>query len=132
MYKIQDFNFFSYFLFSIFDHALPSRNQHIFAALNEILQGLKIKQGLNSVASLTSNLHIWPDFHGNRSPLADPNLRGMVSIAKFLFLVQTPKQFYFYDKGICSQDYTYTLLYKDRDYGYILMSVTKMERLKTI
>lgn len=55
------------------------RHQHIFATLNEILQDLKIKQGLNSVASLTSNLHIWPDFHGNRSPLADPNLRGMIS-----------------------------------------------------
>uniref|UniRef100_A0AAY4AVY3 FGGY carbohydrate kinase domain-containing protein n=1 Tax=Denticeps clupeoides TaxID=299321 RepID=A0AAY4AVY3_9TELE len=27
---------------------------------------------------LTSNLHVWPDFHGNRSPLADPALKGMV------------------------------------------------------
>lgn len=28
---------------------------------------------------LTSSLHVWPDFHGNRSPLADPTLKGMVS-----------------------------------------------------
>jgi FGGY-family pentulose kinase len=30
-------------------------------------------------AQLTRNVHIYPDFHGNRSPLADPTLRGMVS-----------------------------------------------------
>ena len=30
-------------------------------------------------AQLTRNLHIYPDFHGNRSPLADPTLRGMIS-----------------------------------------------------
>ncbi|TKS80182.1 FGGY carbohydrate kinase domain-containing protein [Collichthys lucidus] len=27
---------------------------------------------------LASSLHVWPDFHGNRSPLADPSLKGMV------------------------------------------------------
>ena len=31
------------------------------------------------VSELSENLHVWPDFHGNRSPLADPSLRGMVS-----------------------------------------------------
>ncbi|CAL8072387.1 unnamed protein product [Orchesella dallaii] len=29
--------------------------------------------------ALTEDLHIWPDFHGNRSPLADPTLKGMIS-----------------------------------------------------
>lgn len=28
--------------------------------------------------SLTRDLHVTPDFHGNRSPLADPNVKGMV------------------------------------------------------
>uniref|UniRef100_A0A3B3U8L7 FGGY carbohydrate kinase domain-containing protein n=1 Tax=Poecilia latipinna TaxID=48699 RepID=A0A3B3U8L7_9TELE len=27
---------------------------------------------------LGSSIHVWPDFHGNRSPLADPTLKGMV------------------------------------------------------
>ena len=30
-------------------------------------------------ANLASNLHILPDFHGNRSPLADPHVTGVIS-----------------------------------------------------
>lgn len=33
---------------------------------------------------LTVDLHVWPDFHGNRSPLADPTLKGMVSNSQSL------------------------------------------------
>lgn len=32
----------------------------------------------SAVDPLGSSLHVWPDFHGNRSPLADPTLKGMV------------------------------------------------------
>jgi len=31
-----------------------------------------------TVTQLTADVHVWPDFHGNRSPLADPRLKGMV------------------------------------------------------
>lgn len=42
---------------------------------------------LPAVDLLGSSLHVWPDFHGNRSPLADPTLKGMVrgDEPKFLF-----------------------------------------------
>lgn len=38
-------------------------------------------RGLSSPARLTSRFHVWPDFHGNRAPLAEPSLLGMVNIS---------------------------------------------------
>lgn len=43
-----------------------------------MLLELAQKQNLKSVAFLTKDLHVWPDFHGNRSPIADSTLKGMV------------------------------------------------------
>lgn len=36
------------------------------------------KNGLEYVDFLTRDLHVWPDFHGNRSPIADPLLKGTI------------------------------------------------------
>ncbi|GLH03762.1 uncharacterized protein GBIM_09616 [Gryllus bimaculatus] len=52
---------------------------HIQTYLSNLLKDLAKKKGLESPAYLTSDIHVWPDFHGNRSPLADPSLLGMVS-----------------------------------------------------
>lgn len=52
-------------------------DKHIHAYLNELLVRVSEKLTL-PVERLTSELHVWPDFHGNRSPLADPTLKGMV------------------------------------------------------
>jgi ribulose kinase len=46
--------------------------------LARILHSLAQRQN-HSVSRLTQDLHIWPDFHGHRSPLTDPNLKGMVN-----------------------------------------------------
>lgn len=35
--------------------------------------------GLESIHFLTKDFHVWPDLHGNRSPLADPTIKGMIS-----------------------------------------------------
>ncbi|XP_034980168.1 FGGY carbohydrate kinase domain-containing protein isoform X2 [Zootoca vivipara] len=49
--------------------------QSIYTYLNGHLD--LIKKSL-PVGFLTVDLHVWPDFHGNRSPLADITLKGMV------------------------------------------------------
>jgi FGGY-family pentulose kinase len=48
-----------------------------YALLNTELE--RLAAGAIVPAALTSDLHVYPDFHGNRSPLADPTLHGMVS-----------------------------------------------------
>jgi FGGY-family pentulose kinase len=51
----------------------------VYALLNERLDRLAAERGAPSPAALTRELHMLPDHHGNRSPRADPTLRGMVS-----------------------------------------------------
>jgi FGGY-family pentulose kinase len=52
-------------------------NTTAFALLNERLDALSAEVAFP--AALTAELHVLPYFHGNRSPRADPTLRGMVS-----------------------------------------------------
>ncbi|XP_026284849.1 FGGY carbohydrate kinase domain-containing protein [Frankliniella occidentalis] len=54
-------------------------NEHIQHYLNGVLEELAKQKNLSNTSFLTKHLHMWPDFHGNRSPLADPTLLGMVS-----------------------------------------------------
>ncbi|XP_012150271.2 FGGY carbohydrate kinase domain-containing protein isoform X1 [Megachile rotundata] len=56
-----------------------SGNKHIQQYLSELLQTMADQRNLKNVSYLTKDLHVWPDFHGNRSPLADPALKGMIS-----------------------------------------------------
>lgn len=52
-------------------------NNSIYAILNECLESLAVS--IDFPAKLTQALHVLPYFHGNRSPRANPTLRGMVS-----------------------------------------------------
>ncbi|XP_046544873.1 FGGY carbohydrate kinase domain-containing protein-like [Haliotis rubra] len=64
-----------------YQEALSQANKsdvHIHSFLNSQLEVMTDNKGGQSVAQLTADLHIWPDFHGNRSPIADPSLKGMV------------------------------------------------------
>jgi FGGY-family pentulose kinase len=69
----------------IFSHAraaelraeAASMGRTVYELLNQRLE--KLAAGVRFPAELTRELHLLPDFHGNRSPRADPTLRGMIS-----------------------------------------------------
>lgn len=54
----------------------PYTGENLYTYLNSHLNSMA--DPASPVDLLTSMLHVWPDFHGNRSPLADPTLKGMV------------------------------------------------------
>ncbi|KAI3375209.1 hypothetical protein L3Q82_021712 [Scortum barcoo] len=54
----------------------PFAGENIYSYLNSHLGVMAASQ--SAVDLLGASLHVWPDFHGNRSPLADPTLKGMV------------------------------------------------------
>ena len=49
----------------------------VYEEINHILE--EVAQSLEHCALLTKDYHVYPDFHGNRSPIADPTLKGMVT-----------------------------------------------------
>lgn len=69
----------------IFSHAraaelkseAASTGRSVYELLNAHLD--RLAQHVEFPAQLTNDLHVMPDFHGNRSPRADATLRGMVS-----------------------------------------------------
>jgi len=71
----------------IFSHAgaaalverAKNENTSVYSLLNNIVKSLQRRYGLPYLALLTQNLHMLPDFHGNRSPRADPQAVGVMS-----------------------------------------------------
>ncbi|KZV40224.1 FGGY carbohydrate kinase domain-containing protein [Dorcoceras hygrometricum] len=55
-----------------------SRCISIFELLGEILESVKQELGSPFLSALTNEVHVLPDFHGNRSPIADPKSKGMI------------------------------------------------------
>jgi len=51
----------------------------VYALLNARLDDLAARGGHTFAGELAEEIHVLPDHHGNRSPRADPSLRGMVS-----------------------------------------------------
>jgi len=54
------------------------QKKNIHTVLEERLEKLRVENGVESLTELIKDLHIYPDFHGNRSPIADPRMRGSI------------------------------------------------------
>lgn len=71
----------------IFSHAAAAdlaadakkQGRTVYELLNERLDELTKSEGVRFPAALTRELHVQPDFHGNRSPRANPTLKGAIS-----------------------------------------------------
>ncbi|KAI9335360.1 FGGY family of carbohydrate kinase [Zopfochytrium polystomum] len=58
--------------------ALAHDDSH-FTTLDRVLDSLAAAAAASSASYLSRHLHVYPDFHGNRSPLADPRMRGVLA-----------------------------------------------------
>ena len=57
---------------------LLTRSQQGDCSVYQVLEETLDQLSTGHVAMLTRELHVWPDYHGNRSPLADPGMTGAV------------------------------------------------------
>ncbi|KAF3329647.1 FGGY carbohydrate kinase domain-containing protein isoform X2 [Carex littledalei] len=55
-----------------------SQGISVYELLNKLLASMAQDQKVPFLSSLTEDLHVLPDFHGNRSPIADPKSKGMI------------------------------------------------------
>ncbi|KAL6973713.1 hypothetical protein U1Q18_027900 [Sarracenia purpurea var. burkii] len=55
-----------------------SQGISVFQLLNQILESMMHDLGSPFLAALTEDIHVLPDFHGNRSPIADSNSKGII------------------------------------------------------
>ncbi|KAI8907826.1 hypothetical protein EDD86DRAFT_208225 [Gorgonomyces haynaldii] len=66
-------------LYPPFKEKAEQSNDTIFELLNKALKDLQHERKVEFTAELVQHFHIFPDLYGNRSPLQDPLLRGMIS-----------------------------------------------------
>ncbi|OMO70687.1 Carbohydrate kinase, FGGY-related protein [Corchorus capsularis] len=55
-----------------------SQNTSVFSLLNDMIESMMKQMQCPFVAALTQDIHVLPDFHGNRSPIADPKAKGVM------------------------------------------------------
>lgn len=60
------------------NHLAEASNLSKFDYLNLILENLVVENNSRSVVSLAKHIFFYGDFHGNRSPIADPRMRASI------------------------------------------------------
>lgn len=64
---------------SVLKQRATAESTNLFSLLDDILVQVAKRTGEPSVLHLTKHLHIYPDLHGNRSPLADSSMKGIIA-----------------------------------------------------
>ncbi|KXJ07917.1 FGGY carbohydrate kinase domain-containing protein [Exaiptasia diaphana] len=57
---------------------VEEKKTSLYDEVNDLVRKVCEEYRLDNTAFLSRDYHVLPDFHGNRSPIADPNLTGMV------------------------------------------------------
>ncbi|KAJ7499352.1 FGGY family of carbohydrate kinase [Mycena latifolia] len=55
-----------------------AQGKNIFVVLQDLLEKLRAEEKVASFTELMKDVHMYPDLHGNRSPIADPRMRGSI------------------------------------------------------
>ncbi|KAG9011852.1 hypothetical protein FRB90_007014 [Tulasnella sp. 427] len=82
-YKLIEFIISSHPAYAALQDRARQEGTNVYHILAEELQRLRAEASKDrfeeSLTGLTKDIHMYPDFHGNRSPLADPRMRGSIT-----------------------------------------------------
>ncbi|CCA71253.1 related to ribitol kinase [Serendipita indica DSM 11827] len=76
--QLIDFMITTHPAYSELQEIAKKENKSIHTVLADVLDRLLLEAGTSSLTRLTKDLHLYPDLHGNRSPLADSTMRGSI------------------------------------------------------
>lgn len=77
--KLIDFVIETHPAYSLLHDRCEKQGHSRYELLDKVIKDIMIQDKLMDSNTLTKNRHVLPDFHGNRSPLARPDIRGLIS-----------------------------------------------------
>jgi len=77
--QLIDFMITTHPAYSTLKEKAQAENTNIHKVLTDTLERMRVEAGVETLTELSKDLHIYPDLHGNRSPLADPRMRGSIT-----------------------------------------------------